>query len=221
MPLTAAMVAQAMPLWEESLQAPFLQEMAAGTLPTEKFKRYLIQDTLYLKGFSKAYAYGFINSEDIRIMRKFYENMNVIMADESLLHIRYLEGQYGMKEESVYDLPMEPENQAYVDFMVETAKTGTAVDTLAAVMPCILSYLYVGRKVKEAAQAQGTLEGNPYRLWIEEYSSAQYQASCDSVTAFMDEVSVDADAGQWERAKEIFSISSRHEQAFWDMAYRL
>lgn len=36
MPLTAAMVAQAMPLWEESLQAPFLQEMAAGTLPTEK-----------------------------------------------------------------------------------------------------------------------------------------------------------------------------------------
>lgn len=98
MELIAELVARAMPIWDEILTAPFLQEMAAGTLPVEKFKRYLIQDTLYLKGFSKAYAYGFINSDDIQVMRRFYENMNVILADESLLHIRYLEGVYGMKE---------------------------------------------------------------------------------------------------------------------------
>ena len=62
--MTARMVERAKPIWEEIMKEPFIQEMIDGTLPVEKFKNYTIQDTLYLKGFSKTYAYGFINSND-------------------------------------------------------------------------------------------------------------------------------------------------------------
>lgn len=220
MKMTAAMVERAMPIWEEIMKEPFLLEMIDGTLPVEKFKNYTIQDTLYIKGFSKTYAYGFINSDDIRVMRRFYECMHVILADESMLHIRYLQEYYGLQEQKVYELEMEPENKAYTDYMVEVAKTGTAQETLAAVMPCILSYLYIARLVKEAAEKKGTLEGSHFQLWIEEYASQRYSDACDSITAFMDDISSELSEEQRERIMEIFCTSSRHELNFWKMAYR-
>ncbi len=220
MKITAAMVDRAMPIWEEIMKTPFIQEMIDGTLPVEKFKNYTIQDTLYIKGFSRTYAYGFINSDDIKIMRRFYQCMHVILADESMLHIRYLKEFYGMEEDKVYDLKMEPENKAYTDYMVEIAKTGTAQETLAAVMPCILSYLYIARIVKEQAEKKNTLEGSHFQLWIEEYASDRYAQACEEITEFMDDISADLTDAQRERIMEIFCTSSKHELAFWTMAYR-
>ena len=34
------------PIWEECAATPFVQEVQTGKLPLEKFKRYMIQDTL-------------------------------------------------------------------------------------------------------------------------------------------------------------------------------
>lgn len=220
MKITAAMVDRAMPIWEEIMKTPFIQEMIDGTLPVEKFKNYTIQDTLYIKGFSRTYAYGFINSDDIKIMRRFYQCMHVILADESMLHIRYLKEFYGMDEEKVYELKMEPENKVYTDYMVEIAKTGTAQETLAAVMPCILSYLYIAKIVKEQAEQKNTLEGSHFQLWIEEYASERYAQACEEITEFMDDISADLTDAQRERIMEIFCTSSKHELAFWTMAYR-
>lgn len=220
MKMTAAMVERAMPIWEEIMKEPFLTEMADGSLPVEKFKNYTIQDTLYIKGFSKTYAYGFINSDDIRIMRRFYQCMHVILADESMLHIRYLQEYYGLKEEKVYEMPMAPENKAYTEYMVDVAKNGTAQETLAAVMPCILSYLYIARRVKTAAKEKGSFEGSHFKLWIEEYASQRYADACDEISAFMDDISEGLSEELQERVMEIFCNSSRHELNFWKMAYR-
>ena len=220
MKMTARMVERAMPIWEEIMKEPFIQEMIDGTLPIEKFKNYTIQDTLYLKGFSKTYAYGFINSNDIRIMRRFYECMHVILADEGMLHIRYLQEFYGLEEQKVYDLPIEPENLAYTEYMVNVSKTGTAQETLAAVMPCILSYLYIAELVKKATEEKGTLEGSHFQLWIEEYASDRYSKACEDITAFMDDISANLTEEEAERIIEIFCTSSRHEQNFWKMSYR-
>lgn len=221
MGITALMVDTAMPIWEEIMKEPFILEMIDATLPIEKFRNYTIQDTLYIKGFSKTYAYGFINSDDIKIMRKFYNCMHVILADESLLHIRYLQEYYGLKEEDVYKLQMEPENKAYTDYMIEVAKTGSAQETLAAVMPCILSYLYIARKIKEASTRKNTLEGSHFQLWIEEYASQRYSDACDEISAFMDEISGNLTEDQQKKIIEIFCNSCRHEQNFWKMAYRV
>lgn len=220
MKVTELMVAHSTPIWNEIMQEPFILEMIDGTLPIEKFKKYTIQDTLYIKGFSKAYAYGFINADDIWIMRKFYQCMHVILDDESMLHIRYLQEYYGLKEDKVYDLPMEPENKAYTDYMVEIAKNGTPQETLAAVMPCILSYLFIAQKVKESAEKLSTLENSHFKLWIEEYASDRYENACQEISEFMDSISSDLSEKEIERVVEIFLTSSKHELNFWKMAYR-
>ena len=154
------------------------------------------------------------------IMRRFYECMHVILADEGMLHIRYLQEFYGLEEQKVYDLPIEPENLAYTEYMVNVSKTGSAQETLAAVMPCILSYLYIAQIVKEEAEKKGTLEGSHFQLWIEEYASERYAKACEDITAFMDDISSGLSEEEAERVMEIFCTSSRHELNFWKMSYR-
>jgi thiaminase/transcriptional activator TenA len=46
----------ALPTYEQILLHPFNQEMKEGTLPVEKFKFYIYQDSLYLADFAKALA---------------------------------------------------------------------------------------------------------------------------------------------------------------------
>ena len=40
-------------IWQSYLKHPFLVEMGEGTLDKEKFRKYLIQDFLYLKEYAK------------------------------------------------------------------------------------------------------------------------------------------------------------------------
>ncbi len=44
-------------IWDEYLTHPFVKEMGEGTLDKDKFKNYLIQDYLYLKGVFKSILY--------------------------------------------------------------------------------------------------------------------------------------------------------------------
>lgn len=215
---TKYIVDNSMDIWEKYLETPFIKEMIQGILPEEKFKFYTIQDTLYIKDFSKVYAHAFINTEDIKLMRSLYENMRVVVSDESLLHIKYLT-RYGIKEDDVMEMTPSPINKAYTSYMVETAKNGNVPEALAAVMPCILSYLYIANHVRESAKALGTLEGNHCEEWILEYSGERYTEACEKVTLFFNDLCKDLDADRVENLANIFRNSSSHELKFWDMSY--
>ena len=44
------------PIWNECAATPFVRELRAGTLPMEKFKLYIIQDSIYLKHYARVYG---------------------------------------------------------------------------------------------------------------------------------------------------------------------
>ena len=43
-------------LWDRYLEHPFVKGIGEGTLDKEKFKKYLIQDYLYLKDYAKVFC---------------------------------------------------------------------------------------------------------------------------------------------------------------------
>ena len=45
------MIENSMDLWNGYLKHPFVTELASGALPEEKIKRYIIEDSLYLKEY--------------------------------------------------------------------------------------------------------------------------------------------------------------------------
>ena len=62
------MIDYSMDLWEGYLAHPFLQELKDGTLTEEKIKRYIIQDSLYLREYARVFAVGILKAPTIRDM---------------------------------------------------------------------------------------------------------------------------------------------------------
>lgn len=60
------------PIWEECAATPFVQEVQTGKLPLEKFKRYMIQDSIYLKNYARIYgkASNGVQGVQTRLKRK-------------------------------------------------------------------------------------------------------------------------------------------------------
>ena len=205
-------------IWQNYYSHPFIQEMIDGTLDKDKFCLYLIQDTKYLVDYARAYAHAFIKCKDIDIMKHILQDMGMIHSEEDMMHIQYLKG-FGYSEEDALAMPMLPGCRDYVNYMIRTAAEGTMEDGIMGVLPCALSYYFIGRYCLEEAQKRGTYEGNFFIEWIKEYSGEGYKGVYESSCDLCNQISQDATEKEKARYKEIFDESSRFEVGFWDMAY--
>ena len=61
---------EAAPIWDKIFTHPFLREVQAGTLPTEKFRGYIVQDYHYLEGFGRTVAVALSKAPDTSAMRR-------------------------------------------------------------------------------------------------------------------------------------------------------
>ncbi len=68
-------------------------------------------------------------------MRCIYRDMNVILSDESMTHIRCLK-EMGYTEGDAYAAPTAPENREYLDYMLSVAREGTMQEGLVSLMAC-------------------------------------------------------------------------------------
>ena len=44
---------KAMPVWQKCLETDFVQGIGNGTLDIDRFKYYIIQDSIYLRNFAR------------------------------------------------------------------------------------------------------------------------------------------------------------------------
>ena len=64
------------PIWEECAATPFVQEVQTGKLPLEKFKRYMIQDSIYLKNYARIYGKAIFHADTLREIQLYYSMLN-------------------------------------------------------------------------------------------------------------------------------------------------
>ena len=219
MKLSEYLIRDAVPSWQKMLEHPFLTEMTAGTLDRKKFREYLIQDTIYLKYYAKVYAWGFLKTDDTEIMRMLYRDMDCILADESMMHIRYLK-EFGLSDAEALARPMQRETKDYLDFMLQTSEKAPLEDGLIGLMPCAFSYYYLAEKVREKAILLGTYENNYFREWMEHYAGDGYRAYYERTVDLCDRVTKDVSEEKAERLLQLFRTGTMHEMNFWNMSYR-
>lgn len=204
--------------WEKMVQHPFITGMIDGTLEKGKFAQYLIQDTIYLKYYAKVYAWGIIKTDDTDIMRRLYRDMDVIVSDESMMHIQYLKD-LGYTEEKALAQPIHPVNKAYLDYMLHISQFGTLEEGLVGLMPCALSYYYIASRCYELADIQGTYEENYFKDWIDHYCGDGYKGCYDRTVDLCNLIAHNLVDLQKERLINIFQTGTQHELRFWDMAF--
>ena len=134
------------PIWEECAATPFVQEVQTGKLPLEKFKRYMIQDSIYLKNYARIYGKAIFHAATLREIQLYYSMLNFVNDTESEVRLDYLK-QFCITDDDIELIAPLPENQNYIDFMFEIASHGKNEEILMAVLPCMLSYSYIFRKL--------------------------------------------------------------------------
>ncbi len=76
-----------------------------------------------------------------------------------------------------------PATRAYTDFLLRTAWTAEVGEIMAAMTPCMRLYAYLGQELALAGHSQ-----NPYREWIETYSSEKFEALAAGLESLLDEL---------------------------------
>ncbi len=201
-------------IWEADLKHPFVRGIADGSLPTEKFKFYLIQDYLFLLDYSRVFAHGVIKAHDEPTMAMFSQLLNETLNTEMDLHRGYCE-KFGISAAEMEAASMAPTTHAYTRHLLNVAEIGTLAELIAGVLPCQWGYAEIGTTLAKAGGSPEPL----YQEWIDMYASAEFLSLGASLRGLLNNLTQEYSVVQKTRIKDYFFTSSRYEYLFWEMAY--
>ena len=200
-------------IWEAQHAHPFVQGIGDGTLDAERFRHFVRQDYVYLIEYARLLSLAAARAPELAWMRRFAELAASTLGTEMDMH-REFAAAWGIAPEELQYERATATTRAYTDFLLRTATLGDFAELVSALLPCMWGYAEVGR-----ALAPYTTN-NPYAAWIETYASPDFAAQAGWCRALTDELALGRDDIGRARMLEAFLQSSRHELAFWDMAWR-
>jgi thiaminase/transcriptional activator TenA len=206
---------RAVSIWDTCAETPFVKELQKGTLPMEKFKRYMIQDSIYLKHYARIYGKAIYHSTILEDIQLFYSVLCFVTDTESAVRLSYLK-QFGLTDNDIEGIAPLPENQNYIDFMLAIAEEGNVSKILMAVLPCMLSYSYIFRKIA----AEPVTKKSRYWDFIEDYADERYAEDCKLWSSFAEEKCVNLPDRERNELTVIFEKASLLELDFWKMSYK-
>ena len=168
-------------IWEECNHHPFIQELAKGTLPIEKFRFYMIQDHLYLMQYAKLFALGLVKSKKEEDIRSFASLISSTIDTENAVHRDYLK-RLGITREMIDSAKMGLLNESYTNYMLSIGFKDGLAEIAAAVLSCSWSYKFIGDYVKSVPSSG---ENQYFAHWIDEYTSEEYNKSNDDIINFI------------------------------------
>ena len=198
--------------WTAYTWHPFVRGIADGTLPLAAFRRYLIQDYLFLIHFARAKALAVFKAESVEAMREKTAGIAAILS-ETLMHLRYCEG-WGISQAEVLATPEAAETVSYTRYVIDRGLAGDILDLEVALAPCTVGYGEVALRIEACAERRR--EGNPYETWIATYADPGYQALAKAAAARIDALGVShGGAARFAMLAGIFSEAARLEARFW------
>jgi thiaminase/transcriptional activator TenA len=172
----------------------FVQGLGDGTLPVASFKSYVAQDAYFLDAFARAYAFCLAHGTSRDDLYGFSELIAGVL-EELKLHKSYTE----RLQVSLDGVTPMPATQAYVDFLLETARRGDLGETIAGMTPCMRLYAFLGQALakKDVAAA--------YADWVKTYADPGFEALAVRLEGLLDLHATDTQAvrANYRRAMEL------------------
>ncbi len=200
--------------WQAYTWHGFVQGLADGTLPLAAFRRYLIQDYLFLIHFARAKALAVFKAESLAAMRAKTATIQSLL-DEMQLHIGYC-AEWGIPEDEIQRTPEAAETVAYTRYVLDRGFAGDILDLEVALAPCTVGYGEVALRIE--ASPRRNRADNPYESWIRTYADPGYQALARGAAARIDALG-ESHGGlhRFASLAATFSEAARLEARFWQM----
>jgi thiaminase/transcriptional activator TenA len=209
------LVAAAGSQWPAYTRHEFVLRLARGDLPEAAFRRYLVQDYLFLLHFARAWGLAIYKSDTLAEMRRAQALVAATLDVEIGLHIDYCR-RWGLSEAALRAEPEALETVAYTRFVLDRGLAGDRLDLEVALAPCIIGYAEIARE--RAADPGTRRDGNPYRDWLDMYAGAEYQnLACEAAAALDEQFARRGGEGRFPTLAAAFATATRLEADFWQM----
>jgi thiaminase (transcriptional activator TenA) len=202
-------------IWDAQLSHPFVRGLGDGSLPTERFARWVRQDYLYLKEYARLFAWAVAKVDRLESMGWYAAVLHLTLNTEMALHREYAQ-RFGIAPAELEVESMWPTTRAYTDFLIRTAADGEIADLVAALLPCAWGYVYLAQ---ELAKCNPPADQR-YADWIAQYVSVDFMQAAEWLKAEMNRLAEGATRPKQRRLMEIFEISSQYEWLFWEMCWK-
>jgi len=205
----------ARPIWEAQLRHPFVKGIGDGSLDEERFKRWVLQDYLYLKEFARVFAWAVAKSSRLDSMGWYAAVLNLTLNTEMGLHRQYA-ARFGLTPNDLERAPMRPTTRAYTDFLVRTAADGDMADLVAALLPCAWGYVHLAQEMSKTKPP----EDQRYADWIAQYASDEFAEAAAWLRGEMNWLAGALPPEKKNKLIELFVLSSMYEYQFWEMCWK-
>jgi thiaminase/transcriptional activator TenA len=201
--------------WRAYTRHEFVLQLASGELPESCFRRYLIQDYLFLVHFARAWGLAIYKSDTLSEMRRAQRLVATTLDVEIGLHIDYCR-RWGLSEGAMAAEPEAPATIAYTRFVLDRGVAGDRLDLETALAPCIVGYAVIA--AERMADPATRLDRNRYREWLEMYAGAEYQTLARAAEAALDDQFARRGGdGRFASLAANFSLAAGLEAGFWQM----
>lgn len=200
-------------LYQATLNLPFNQELARGTLGREAFCHYVIQDAHYLEAYGRALAVCAAKASDAVGILQFAAFAQEAVEVERQLHSGFMQ-QFGITDRQYAETPLTAACHHYTSYLLATAWSESYPVVLACLLPCFWIYAEVGKDI----YAQ-SVPDNPYQAWIDTYAGEEFNESVRRVIAAVDAAAAVAAAETMRKMHAAYTAAAKLEWLFWDSAY--
>src|SRR6266478_259194 len=202
-------------IWPAYTRHDFVLRLARGDLPEAAFRRYLVQDYLFLLHFARAWGLAVYKSDTLAEMRQAQSLVAATLDVEIGLHVEYCRG-WGLTEATMAAEPEAPQTIAYTRFVLDRGLAGDRLDLEVALAPCVIGYAEIA--AERMADPATRHDGNPYREWLDMYAGAEYQSLAREAAAALDEqFARRGGEGRFAALAAAFATATRLETDFWQM----
>jgi thiaminase (transcriptional activator TenA) len=213
--LFARLFAAAGATWPSYTRHDFVLSLARGDLPEAAFRHYLIQDYLFLLHFARAWGLAIYKSDTLAEMRRAQGMVAATLDVEISLHVEYCRS-WGIDPAAMAATPEAMPTIAYTRFVLDRGLAGDRLDLEVALSPCVIGYAEIA--AERVADTATRLDGNPYKSWLDMYTSLEYQALAEAAKAALDEqFARRSGEGRFPALVATFTAATRLEAAFWQM----
>lgn len=183
-------------LWREATTSPFLEAAGDGSLPPERFGRWLVQD--------HHFAVGLTAFEGILAARLARPAQSAIIAGLGAMdsELSWFESEARARGLDLAG-PVRTATRRYVDFLLAAVHEDSTAGLLAALYGVEVSYLAAWSALAAAG---------PYSDAISRWSSDPFRRYVLRLKAF-------AEAAPDPSSQPLFDEVLRHEREFWAMAW--
>lgn len=202
-------------LYQKTLDLPFNQELAKGTLDPKVFCHYVIQDAHYLLAYGRALAVCAAKAFDAEDVIQFTESAKMAIVVERSLHDEFMQN-FDITKEAFENTPLTLACHHYTTFLTATAWSESFPVVLASLLPCYWIYAEVGNDI-----VRNSVANNPYQAWVDTYAGDEFNQIVQKVIATIDRVAERCDADTIEKMHQAYTRGAQLEWLFWDSAYQL